>query len=50
VHTYAKRYGVVRYTAYDELTVLGVMPPVNATHRKDHGRHQSADRGKESCL
>jgi hypothetical protein len=30
VHTYAKRYGVVRYTAYDELTVLGVMPPASA--------------------
>jgi len=30
VKTYAKRYGVDRYTAYDDLTALGVTLPVSA--------------------
>jgi hypothetical protein len=30
VKSYAKRYGVDRYTAYDDLTALGVTLPVSA--------------------
>jgi len=30
VHSYAKRFGVDRYTAYDDLTALGVTLPASA--------------------
>jgi hypothetical protein len=30
VHSYAKRYGVDRYTAYDDLTALGLTLPASA--------------------
>jgi hypothetical protein len=33
IKTYTRRYGVDRYTAYDDLTALGVRLPSSAQHR-----------------